>query len=202
MPLDRHAAETTRENDLYAFALVGAATGASAPDDDVSRGDAEACWLHVLPLAWRRVRGQAPLGPLILKSESPGAISVQLGGRDSAGLPIVVTAELASGARTDVPHSMVTLSHVSSRRRPEKRLGLHLQARRLTHVIEHGDWHDVSLHGWGVVLLGWMPRLEFRSRARLVPAGAKVLQFDHTRIKNLGVPFSDLRPLGQLGSSA
>jgi hypothetical protein len=49
-----------------------------------------------------------------------------------------------------------------------------------------------------IFLTGWMSREEFRRRAYSILPGARVFQYDETRVKNLAVNVRDLRPLGAL----
>ena len=49
-----------------------------------------------------------------------------------------------------------------------------------------------------MLFLGWMTRQEFRTRAKLIPQGRRVFQFDRTKTRNLAVPVSDLKPIAEL----
>jgi hypothetical protein len=49
-----------------------------------------------------------------------------------------------------------------------------------------------------IVLAGYITRGEFRSRARLLPAGSRVQQYARTRTDNLHLPVAELHPLGDL----
>ena len=49
-----------------------------------------------------------------------------------------------------------------------------------------------------IYLGGWITRAQFRQRARIVREGSRVFQYDRTRVKNLAVSISDLRPLSDL----
>jgi hypothetical protein len=60
------------------------------------------------------------------------------------------------------------------------------------------DWQDVWLEGKEICLLGWITRAEFAMRARPVRAGARVFQFAVTKVKNLAVEVSSLKPIRRL----
>jgi hypothetical protein len=198
VPLDRHVTDTVRANDIYIFAFVGAGAvdrapsrrGAAAPEDEF--------WLHFLPAAWRRARGSAPLGPISLKSADEAGVVVELDGIDGGGAPTVHNLPVAGHERLVLDNSMIALSHMGARDRPAARLGLHAASRGLMHVVEPRDWHNVWMEGWGIIVVGWMAREDFRARAQLLPAGSRVLQFDRTRLKNLAVTISHLRPIASL----
>jgi hypothetical protein len=198
VPLDRHTTETIRADDAYVFGIVGAAVKKQAVEMRTTSVPREEFWMHCLPTAWRGVRGRAPLGPLTLKAETVDEMSVELAGLDHTGSSTEHIARLLGGQQLVLPNSFVAVSHLGVRKRPKGRVGIHLPARRLSHVIEPGDWHNVWLDGWGMLLLGWITREEFRTRARLIPAGRKVLQFERTRTKNLAVSVSDLKPISRI----
>ena len=103
-----------------------------------------------------------------------------------------------SGQRVELPEILLSLNHICVASRPSGRLGLHAPARRLIHMIEPGDWHNVWLEGWGMLLLGWITREEFRTRSKLIAPGRRVFQFDRTKTRNLAVSVSDLKPIAEL----
>jgi hypothetical protein len=201
VPLDRHTRETVRPRDVYAFGFVGAQVESKAEDGEGRSVPRDQCWMHVMPRSWRLPQCHAAMGPVILKSESNIENPIELGGKDLSGSPLVVRVQLGERQRVEVPDSLLTLSHVIARSRPSGRVGIHAAARRLTHVIQPGDWHSVWLQGWGITLLGWITREEFRTRATLIPEGRKVFQFDRTKTRNLAVAVSELKPITELMGS-
>jgi hypothetical protein len=49
-----------------------------------------------------------------------------------------------------------------------------------------------------IIFAGYVTRGEFRQRAKHVPPETRVFQYNQTRVKNLAVPISALRPLQDL----
>jgi hypothetical protein len=49
-----------------------------------------------------------------------------------------------------------------------------------------------------IFLAGYITREEFSRRASFLPAGSRIFQYNHTQVKNLAVPVSELRPLAEL----
>jgi hypothetical protein len=60
------------------------------------------------------------------------------------------------------------------------------------------DWGNIWVYGMEIVLAGWITREEFSRRAQPIREGARVFQYDRTRVKNLAVPISELKPLSNL----
>ena len=59
-------------------------------------------------------------------------------------------------------------------------------------------WSNIWVYGMDIYLTGWISREEFRRRANLIHEGSRVFQYNQTRTKNLAVPVSDLKPMGEL----
>ena len=203
VPLERHTTETVRAGDIYAFGFVGAGVAVQEADAPVQDPPQREYWMHVLPPAWQKARRSAPLGPVFIKAEATQGLSIEVGGRDliriAGGQSTSPWAAVSAwNCRNPCWHSITFAPRV----RPSGRLGIHAPASRLTHVIEPADWHNVWLAGWGMLLLGWMTRQEFRTRAKLLPQGRRVFQFDRTKTRNLAVMVSDLKPITELPSGA
>ncbi len=201
VPLDRDRTETVRTRDIYVFSFVGAGVGKRESAGAVHAVSHREYWMHVMPAPWQGAQLQAPLGPLTFKVEATPGLSIELGGKDRSGAQVEIRVQLDGGNRLALPNSLLTLSHVCAPGRPTGRLGIHAPARRLTHVVEPTDWRDVWLEGWGIVLLGWLTRQEFRARAKLIPQGQRVFQFDRTKTRNLAVGVAELKPIADLFSN-
>jgi hypothetical protein len=194
VPSDRFAAEELRGDDVFVFALVNATFANPRPDAPGSRQH----WVYPLAPAWRRPRSWAPITPLILKSEAKAALWLELGGEIGSGDFHQVKVRLATGERKVIDGSFHSLSYVCAPERPAGRLGIRSVARRETQLITHKDWQNVWLEGREICLLGWITRDEFSIRARAIRAGARVFQFAATKVKNLAVDVSSLKPMQRL----
>jgi hypothetical protein len=199
VPVDRHAAEALRGDDLYLFAIVsGVVAGGRADPVHMAVPSNRAFLMHAMPPAWMRPRTWAPLGPIALKSESRSGLSLELSGEEGSRMPLDLAVELAPGQRVEVNANFYSLSHLRAASRPTGRIGIHSPSHRETQLVNPGDWHDVWLHGKDICLLGWITREQFRMRATLIPEGRRVFQFNRTRTKNLAVEVAGLKPVYRL----
>lgn len=194
VPFDRLVSEDLRGDDVLLFALVNAAVASLRADVPGIRQ----YWIYTLASAWRKPRIWAPFGPLSLKSEARGSIWLELGGENGSGDFGQTKVRLASGERRVIDPGFHLLSYAHASKRPAGRIGLRSAARRLTQLIAPGDWQNVWLQGREICLLGWITRDEFSMRARPVPEGARVFQFEATKVKNLTVEASRLKPIHRL----
>jgi hypothetical protein len=198
VPLDRHTTETVRGRDLYLFAFVGAGVGKQAQHGLQANAPDGGAWMHLIPRTWNSARAQAALG--IVALEMSGTESTTLGfvAADLSGAPEEPNVVLATGKSVELERPLLALHGVYSDRRPSGRVLLRAGSGRLVHAIEPSEWHDVRLHGWGIILLGWITRQMFRTSAKLIPPGRRVFQFDRTKTKNLGVAVANLKPVADL----
>lgn len=190
VPSDRFAAEAMRDDDVFVFALV------SARVDNSERARRQ--WMYPLPLAWRRPRAWAPLGPITVKSEGKMFPSLELGGQLSRGQFQQIELEPGTGQRQVIDGGFHSIGYVRAAERPAGRIGVRSPARGLSQVIGPAAWESVWLDGQEICILGWITRREFSVRARPVRQGARVFQFAATRMKNLGIEASSLKPIQML----
>jgi hypothetical protein len=194
VPSDRFAAEESRADDAFVFALVSATV--ASPRADAPGG--RRYWVYALPAAWRRPRSWAPIGPLIVKSEAKVALWLELGGEIGSGEFHQTRLHLDSGERKEIDTSLHSLSYIQAPERPTARIGIRSAARRESQLIASIEWQNVWLEGRDICLLGWITRDEFSLRARPIREGARVFQFATTRVKNLAVDVSSLKPICRL----
>ncbi|MFH1185213.1 MAG: hypothetical protein V1755_09285 [Chloroflexota bacterium] len=199
VPADRHAAEEVLGDGLYLFALVsGLVAGGRAGTRTATLPGGRTFWIHGMPPSWMRPQTWAPLGPLALKSDSSGTVSLELSGQDGSGTQLDLVVGLPPAQRVEVDASFHALSHLHAHARPDGRIGIHSPSRGETHLIGPGDWQDAWLDGKDICLLGWITLEQFRMRARLIPEGRRVFQFSKTKTRNLAVDVASLKPVHQL----
>jgi len=199
VPVDRHVTEALRADDVYLFAFVsGVIAGGRFGTRNAALPGSTEFWMHGMPQAWIRPRTWAPLCPLVLKSESPDTLRLELAGEDGSRNALELAVELPPGQRVQVDAPFHSLSHVHVPAMPAGRIGIHSTSRRETHVISPSEWQNAWLQGKDICLLGWLTREQFRMRATLIPEGRRVFQFSRTRTKNLAVDVASLKPVDQL----
>src|SRR5215211_6910344 len=106
--------------------------------------------------------------------------------------------ELLPRTRVEVQNRFFSLSYVHTKSSCPARIGIYSPIRRETYLIGAPDWGNIWVYGKDVLLAGYITREEFSRRASFIPTGSRVFQYDHTQVKNLAVPVSELRPLSEL----
>ncbi len=199
VPLDQYSADGQAENDIYLFAFLTGLIAASPDDVKKAMSAAQPVYLiHTMPKTWIRPQAWIPLGPLVLKSESDETLSLVIGGQDADREFLTRTLELPPHTRREVDGDFYSLVFVHVNSRPDARLGIYSPSRNETYLVNPGQWSNIWIYGLDIYLTGWISRAEFRQRASLVPEGSRVFQYDRTRIKNLAISISDLKPLSDL----
>lgn len=199
VPSDQHAAEGHSDNDLYLFTFLSGLIAASQDDLKKAISAGQPTYLiHAMPREWSKPLTWSPLGPLALKSDSEDALTVEIGGQDDGRGFLTRTVELPPHTRVVVDDPFYALAFIHVKNQPSARLGIHSPICKETHVINPLEWGNIWVYGMDILLAGYISHEEFRGRARLIPPGTRVFQYDQTRTKNLAVPVSNLRPLSGL----
>jgi hypothetical protein len=186
---DGHAAEGHSPRDLYLFAfLMGQAAETGEPH----------YLIHLMPEAWNRPSKWNPLGELVLKSDSEQTQTLEIGGQDEGRVMHSCMIELPPRTRVEIENGFFSLAYVHTKSAPSARIGIHSPIHRETHIIGVRDWGNIWIYGMDILLAGYITHEEFSRRASFIPAGSSVFQYMQTRVKNLAVPTSDLRPLSGL----
>jgi hypothetical protein len=199
VPLDQHAADGHRDDDLYLFAFMTCLTAASQ-EDLVKAFEAgqPAYLIHTMPKKWTRPQLWRPLGPLALKSESDETLSVEIGGQAQGREFMTRMVELPPRTRVKVEDPFFALSSVYVQKLPAARLGIKSPVMGEPYLIDPFGWGNIWVYGREIILTGYLPREEFRRRSSLIQPGSRVFQYSKTRTKNLAAPVGDLKPLGRL----
>jgi len=199
VPLDQYAAEDHRDDDIYLFAFV---TGLLASAQrDLQKALAAGQPLHLinaLPNDWRKPVHWNPLGALALKSDCNTPITVELNGQTEDREFVTETLILPPRERVEAKTKFFALAALHAQSPPDGRVAIHSPARRDTYVIHPLEWGNLWVYGMDIFLTGWISREEFRRKAEMIREGARVYQFEQTRVKNLAVPIRELRPLDEL----
>lgn len=199
VPLDQHAADGHREDDLYLFAFLSALIAASQEDLGKALEAGQPAYLvHTLPKEWTRPQVWQPLGPLALKSESDETLTIEIGGQAEGREFLTRTLELPPRTKVKVEDGFFALSSVHVHTLPGARVGIHSPVMGEPYIIDPFGWGNIWIYGMEIILTGYIPREEFRRKSSLIQPGSRVFQYSKTRTKNLAVPVADLKPLGRL----
>ncbi len=197
VPSDIDAGEGHTDKDLYIFAFV---TGLKATlQGDIKKvieTNQPHYFVHILPEKWRTPQHWNPLGTLILKSEANIGVQVEISGQDAARNDITRLVDLSPNRQILVKDSFYSISAIRIKNNPAARLGISIQ--KNTHIISPADWKNIWVYGMDIILAGFITRGEFRQRAKHIPPETRVFQYNSTRVKNLAVPISSLKPLENL----
>lgn len=199
VPLDQFAAEGHKLDDLYLFAFLLGVVAASREDMDRAIAAGQPAYLiHPLSDEWAHPANWLPLEKLALKSECDLPITVEVGGQNAGREFITAMLELPPRKRVPVEQSFSSLAYIHAARRPEARIGLHSPVRGEAYIVPPHKWGNIWVYGMDILLTGWLTHEEYRRKAKVLNSGIRTLQYDRTRVKNLLVPISELRPLGEL----
>lgn len=199
VPLDQYASEDHSGQDIYLFAFLSALVTPGHEDLQKAQEAGQTVYLvHPMPPDWTRPYRWQSLGKIILKSESEQPLSVELGGQDEQRGYLTETLYLPPRTRVEARTDFFSLACMRTSALPQGRIGIRSTARQETYLIGSYDWGNIWVYGLRILLTGWITREEFRRRATIIPAGARVFQYRQTKTKNLAVPVSSLRPLGSL----
>jgi hypothetical protein len=199
VPSDQDAGDGHYDDDIYLFAFATGLNAASPRDLERARQAGQPVHLiHALPKAWANPQVWNPLGRLALKSESDAEMTVEIGGQIESREYVSERVVLPPRTRVEASTAFFSVASLHVESPPLGRVALHSPARRETYVVQQIDWGNIWVYGMDIFLTGWMSREEFRRRAYSILPGARVFQYDETRVKNLAVDVRDLRPLGAL----
>jgi len=199
VPLDQYSAAGQSEDGIYLFAFLTGLIADSPVDIKKALHATEPIYLiHTLPKTWTRPQAWIPLGPLVLKSESEETLNLVIGGQDANREFLTRTLELPSQLPYKVDGDFHSVSFVHVNINPTARLGIYSPSRKETYLIEPDQWSNIWIYGMEIYLAGWITRAQFRQQARIIREGSRVFQYDRTRVKNLAVSISDLKPISEL----
>jgi len=198
-PSDQNAADRYSDNDIYLFAFLSGLIAASREDlQKVNSANQPQYLIHAMPEWWTRPTQWSPLGALVLKSESDASQIVEVGGQDEGREMRSCVVELSPRTRVEINEGFFSIAYVHVKSQPEARIGIHSLALKETYLIGALDWGNIWVYGMDILLAGYMTREEFNRQASPIREGARVFQYERTRVKNLAVAVSDLKPLSDL----
>ncbi len=199
VPSDQNAAEGHTHNDIYLFAFLCGLVAASQEDLKKAIGAGQPHYLvHVMPEAWARPAAWNPLGALVLKSEAEEAITLELGGQDEGREMRLLRVEIPPRRRVEIQNEFFALAYIRTQTPLAERVGIRCANRNELHLAGALEWGNIWVYGMGVLLAGFLTREEFNRKAKPVPEGTRVFQYEKTRTKNLAVPVCELKPLSEL----
>jgi len=199
VPSDQHAADGHCDDDLYLFAFLSDLIAASHEDLGKALDAGQPTYLiHTLPKKWSRPVNWQPINPLTLKSESDAILTVEVAGQAAGREFLTRKMELPPSTRVEVTDEFYAVSSIHVNKLPGARVGIHSQYMGEPYIIDLFAWGNNWLYGMGITLTGYISYDEFGRTSSQIQPGSRVFQYSKTKIKNLAVPVSDLKPLPAL----
>ncbi|NJN80425.1 MAG: hypothetical protein HC797_08105 [Anaerolineales bacterium] len=203
VPSDHHAADGHTHNDIYIFAFLNGLIAASQADLQKAIQAKQPNYLvHVLPDQWRKPNHWNPLGTLMMKSESEEELIVEVNGQDERREMKRVVINLPPKTKVRCDESFYSLTSLHVRRIPEARVGIKCESIKETYLISPLQWSNIWVYGMEIFFAGYISYDEFSQQAKTMLPNSKVFQYERTRVKNLSVPISSLKPLERLLSAS
>lgn len=199
VPSDQNAAEGHSDSDIYLFAFLSGLVAASREDLKKAIGAGQPHYLvHVMPDSWVRPAAWNPLGALIVKSEAEEEITLELGGQDEGRETRLLKLAIPPRRRVEIQNDLFALAYIRIKEQTDARLGIRCSQQNDLHLVGAADWGNMWVYGMDILLAGFLTREEFNRKAKPIPEGTRVFQYETTRTKNLAVTVSELKPLVEL----
>ncbi len=199
VPSDQHSGDGHLRNDIYIFGFLAGLIAASQADLKKAIETKQPHYLvHVMPEAWRKPTSWNPLGALILKSDSAEELLVEINGQDGAREMKRRVISLPPKTKINLDESFYSISSIHIRRVADARVGIKCESIKEAYVIQPAEWGNIWVYGLEIFLAGYLSYEEFGQRAVALAPNSKVFQYEHTRVKNLSLPVSSLKPMQKL----
>jgi hypothetical protein len=199
VPTEQDASGRLADDDLYLFAFLTALVTDHPKELDRALAAGQPSYIiFPLPEAWAHPIDWLPLGPLALKSECAGTISIEAGGQDVDRVFQTEQVNLHPGVRTHLQTEFYSLAYLHAPSIPVGRVGLHRQQLDQLIIVQTHEWGNIWVYGLSIFFTGYMACGEFRRRAANLPPDSQVMQYSQTRIHNRSLPVADLHPLADL----
>jgi hypothetical protein len=199
VPCDQITSDHLDDEDIYIFAFLTALLTPNQESLKQALGMGQPTWMiHPLPKTWSRPAHWASLGQLALKCDTSQPLKIELGGQNGKKDFLSEQVILKPRQRTPTRGEFYALSYLYTPEPPDGIVGVYCPFLEETHLAGPLEWGNIWVYGMEIMLTGYMTRVEFRKRARRLPAGRRVFQYANTRTENLALPIGELLPLDQL----
>jgi hypothetical protein len=199
VPSDQAESDQFGDEDLYLFAYVTCLFTYQQADLEsaLARG-LPTFLIHPMPENWARPKRWSTLSPLVLKSEAPQPVRVELGGQGPDRRFLSEQIDLSPLVRAQIQSDFYSLAYVHIPQMPAGRIGLYSPKQKGIHLIGRQSWENGWVYGLEIILAGYLSRAEYRRRAKHLRAGSRAWPYQRTRTHNLALPVTELHPLSGL----
>jgi hypothetical protein len=199
VPTNQLASDHVNDRDLYLFAFVHALATYDCDELKQATDTEQPTYLiYPLPVAWAQPNPWQSLGRLVLKTDLPVPVELELGGQDRARGFQTEKLTLPPHIRQQVKNNYYSLAYLHLPALPLGQIKIHSARLAQTLVIHPAAWINIWIYGMEIILAGYMTCGEFRRRAREFPRGPDVPPSPRARSRNRFVPVRQLHPLSTL----
>ncbi len=194
-PVNRLDLDYLPGDDLLVFAfLLGQVAAIPTPAAQAQDKGQPLTLLFPLPSHWAPSLTGQPLGPLVLKTNLPGPIALELGGLDEEGHFQNEQLRLLPRRRLEAGKSYASIAYLLCLDRIQGQVGFQATKWGKPHIVQPSQWINLWIDGFVVIVAGCLPRFEFRRKSRpfhptsvhgcAIPPGMKLAS----------LPMEELRP--------
>ena len=200
VPEDQFQSDRLGEEDIYLFGFLAGLETRTARDLQRALAAEQPVYLvHTVGQPrWHGAGAWRSLGRLVFKADADTPVDLEAGGQVGDHTARVEQLRLEPRVRTASLAEFYSLLYLHVPSLPGGPVGVHSPELRESAVIEPHKWVNIWVYGIEVFMAGWLPKAEFRSLSRRLPAGSAVLQYPRTQTNNRAVPVPQLRPVDEL----
>jgi hypothetical protein len=191
IPAELLSQETGSPNDLLAFSLLFAHISTTPPQTRNRMNASEMIFLLAIPprRIWRQQRPWSALGVLILSSQDPQPIHLDLCALLPDHRPTVERVTIPAGHAIELSRDWHNLLYMHTSRMPNTTLRFHSPARKANWFITPSQWSNLCFYDTQFFIVGWLTRRELikinASRTREDPEPYRRRKTSHIPIRRL-----------------
>jgi hypothetical protein len=199
VPADQIASAHLNDEDLYIFAFMTALVTSQPEDMARALAAGQPVYLiHPFPQAWARPTTWISLGRLVFNARTAQPVNLEIGGqgpnRSFQTEQLALQGHQPLLARSE----FYSLAYLHTTQLPAGQVTVYSPSLKRNHPVPPTKWDNIWVYGMEIFLSGYITRGEFRRRARRLPAGSRVFQYEHTRTTNFSLSIAELYPINDL----
>gem|GEM_PF-5496494 len=197
IPADLRSQETGSTSDLLVFTLLIAYLSTSPSQTRNRMNASEMIFLLAIPprRIWRQQRPWSALGVLILSSQDPEPIHLDLCALLPDHRPTLERVTIPVGHAIELSRDWHNLLYLHTSRMPNTTLRFHSPARKANWFVTPSQWANLCFYETQFLMVGWLTRREFN---RINASRTLDDQERYHRRKTPQIPIRELRPMSDL----
>lgn len=154
--------------------------------------------LHIMPKKWAYPDQWQTLGELVVETNNPNLISLEISGQDKYRRVETEYLTLKSKTPAIIHDHFYSIQYFGTTSLPEETIAVHSASFQETSRIKPTAWKNIWVYGMQIFFCGYITRDEFWEKATLLPGGSRAFQYVITTTENFSIPIQDLHPLNDL----